>query len=322
MNEKNDNGIADNGNELRDKVRKQVIEELREKYGNGFKEEEVEKIASDILEGYASIKEKALLDYIKNQPAKEIAKMERAKADAASHEMLAEKEGEDFFVRFGINFRAQHMLLFSSCIILILTGMPEKFYYTGIASFLIKLVGGMGTVTFIHRIGAVGLIAMFAYHVLIYTPFTRQGRKDFLELLPGPKDILDVIQMIKYFFGYATEKPKFGRFSYIEKFDYWAVYWGCLVMIGSGFLMWVEVESINMFGKTIVDICKEAHSDEGLLCTLAILIWHFYNVHFNPKVFPMSWVWWNGKISKEDMIEEHPLEYEMIMKDKKHHGKH
>ncbi|RMF93192.1 MAG: cytochrome b/b6 domain-containing protein [Candidatus Schekmanbacteria bacterium] len=289
---------------LKETIKEQVLNELREKYGNGFKKDELEKIASRILEDYVEIKDKVLLDYIRE---------EERKKEREKKEKPAEEEKEEFFIRFGLNFRLQHMLLFTSCIVLILTGIPEKFYFTSPAAFFINLVGGMKTITLIHRIGAAGLVCMFLYHCLIYTPFTRQGRSDFIELLPRWKDVTDVIQMIKYFFGKTDEKPKFGRFSYIEKFDYWAVYWGCIIMIGSGFLMWFEVESINLFGKVIVDICKEAHSDEGLLCTLAILIWHFYNVHFNPRVFPMSWVWWNGKISKEDMIEEHPLEYEKIM---------
>lgn len=296
----------------------QVINELREKHGDGFKKEEIEKMASRILDDYVESKDRILLDYIKKTEGVNVSdNYKMTKALKESIEPSAEKEEEDFFIRFGINFRLQHILLFVSCIILIATGIPEKFHFTGPASFFINLIGGMKTIAFVHRIGATGLVVMFSYHCLIYTPFTRQGRSDFWELIPKPKDVLDVIQMIKYFFGKTDKKPKFGRFSYIEKFDYWAVYWGCLIMIGSGFLMWFEVESINLLGKVVVDISKEAHSDEALLCTLAILIWHFYNVHFNPRVFPMSWIWWNGKISKEEMIEEHPLEYERIMMERK-----
>ncbi len=306
-----DNSHGNEPDAFRKTIKDQVIKELKEKHGNGLKQEELEQLASRILEDYVEAKDKIILDYLE-KAEKESAKKE-VSPEPGKDEKISEEKEEDFFIRFGINFRLQHILLFTSCIILIVTGIPEKFYYTGPAAFFINLIGGMKTITFAHRIGATGLVVMFLYHCLIYTPFTRQGRSDFIELIPMPKDLFDVIQMIKYFFGKTDEKPKFGRFSYIEKFDYWAVYWGCLIMIGSGFLMWFEVQSINLLGKVVVDISKEAHSDEGLLCTLAILIWHFYNVHFNPKVFPMSWVWWNGKISKEDMIEEHPLEYEEIM---------
>ncbi len=96
----------------------------------------------------------------------------------------------------------------------------------------------------------------------------------------------------------------------MEKFDYWAVYWGMVVMITSGYILWFKDVTINQFGKFVFDIGREAHSDEALLATLAIVIWHFYNVHFNPHKFPGSLTWLNGKITLREFKEEHPLEYE------------
>jgi cytochrome b subunit of formate dehydrogenase len=226
----------------------------------------------------------------------------------------AHVESERHFVRFSLNVRLQHIVLFSSCIILILTGLPIKFHETAWAEFMFGLLGGIENSAMIHRVGAVGLIAVAAYH-MVYLTFFAEGRRNFLGLLPAPKDLRDLVQMLQYFLGRSAEKPRFDRFSYVEKFDYWAVYWGIVVMVGSGCLLWFENITLSYMPKYMLDIAKEAHSDEALLATLAIIIWHFYNVHFNPRKFPMNRVWITGKLSEEEMLEEHPLEYEHLMRE-------
>ncbi len=223
-----------------------------------------------------------------------------------------EHQEKEMFLRFGRNFRFQHMMLMSSCIILILTGMPLKFPDFEPLAFLVTLFGGIENSTIIHRIGAVMLIFVAVYH-FGWVIISKTGRKDFFGLIPMPKDVFDFFKMLKYFAGKSKEKPRFGRFSYIEKFDYWAVYWGCVIMIGSGLILWYQDIAMKFMPKFMMDISTEVHSDEALLATLSIVIWHFYNVHFNPHKFPGSLTWWHGKISREEMIEEHPLEYEEIM---------
>ena len=198
------------------------------------------------------------------------------------------------FERFSWNFRTQHMILLASCLILIITGLPLKFHEARLSQLFFDLVGGVQMSTLIHRIGAVGLIAVGAYHLLYLVAF-REGRRDFWELLPRPKDVTDLFQMLRYFLGKTDEKPRFGRFSYVEKFDYWAVYWGMVIMIGSGLILWYLETFLQYMPKFAADIAREAHSDEGLLATLAIIIWHFYNVHLNPENFPMNWTMFTGK---------------------------
>jgi len=220
------------------------------------------------------------------------------------------EEGE-MFQRFNRNFRFQHIVLFSSVIILIITGMPLKFPNFILSRLVITLWGGINNSTTVHRIGA-GMLIYFMVHHLLYTILSRDGRKDLFLLLPGLKDLRDAAQNIRYFLGKDSEKPRFGRFSYIEKFDYWAVYWGCVIMIGSGAFLWGESIALKYFPKFVLDIAHEMHSDEALLATLAIVIWHFYNVHFNPERFPGTLLWWHGQISEHEIKEEHPLEYEEI----------
>ena len=220
----------------------------------------------------------------------------------------------DEFVRFSLVFRIQHIVLFLSTITLIITGLPLKFHDTRWAEAFFRAVGGVEASGFIHRVGASALIGFGVFHML-YIIFTSEGRGHFRELLPRVKDVTDVVKNVLHFFGFSKDGPKFGRFSYIEKFDYWAVYWGTVIMIGTGLMLWFKDFTMSKLPKIILDAALEAHSDEALLATLAIVVWHFYNVHFSPDHFPMNLTWWNGKLSAKKMKDHHPLEYEKLTAD-------
>ncbi len=217
------------------------------------------------------------------------------------------------FERLSLDLRLQHALMALSVILLVLTGIPLKFHEYGWAKAIIGLFGGPDFSPIVHRIAATGLVIAGCWH-LVFITLTREGRSTFMQLIPGPQDAVDAWQQIRYYLGRTSERPRFDRFSYVEKFDYWAVYWGMVIMIGSGTMLWFTDFFLRHIPKWVTDIAKEAHSDEALLATLAIVIWHFYNVHFNPHKFPMNRTFLTGLISEREMIEEHPLEYERIMK--------
>jgi formate dehydrogenase gamma subunit len=273
-----------------EKIYEEIINEI-EKEGFKIKEELKEKIKREV-------KEK-----IKKELEEEIKKIKKK-----------EEKEEEYFIRFSLNVRMQHFILALGCILLIITGLPIKFHESFWAEIYFKITGGIQVSRFLHRIGATLLVIVAIWHTIYL--FTKEGRREFKELLPTKKDFLDFFQNIKYFLKLTDERPKFGRYSYIEKFDYWAVYWGMVIMIGSGTLMWFHNFFLGIIPKFIIDIAREAHSDEALLATLAIIIWHWYNAHFNPEVFPFNPTIFTGKISKERMMKEHPLEYEKIMKEK------
>lgn len=284
-------------NEIKEELKAEIEEEIKVKIKERLREE----LEEEIKKRVNKIKKEILLS-IKEFEKEEVKEVE-------------EKIEKEEFERLNINLRIQHVMMFSSVLILIFTGLPLKFHGAPFANIMISIAGGIEFSRILHRIGAAGLIFVGLYHI-IYLLFFKEGRRNFIELFPRLSDMLNLIKMIKYFIGLSDEKPKFGRFSYIEKFDYWAVYWGMVIMIGSGSILWFNEISMRYLPKYFVDIAREAHSDEGLLATLAITIWHFYNVHLNPTVFPMSWTWWTGKISREEMVEHHPLEYERIMRDR------
>jgi len=215
------------------------------------------------------------------------------------------------FERFSWVIRAQHIVLAASVLILIATGLPLKYPHSSYARFVFSLTHGVHVSGVIHRIGAIGLIAVGVFHML-WLVLTRQGRANFRALLPRFQDLKDVLTNVLWYVGLSDKRARFGRFSYIEKFDYWAVYWGSVIMIGSGLVLWLVDRAMHFLPKAVVDVALEAHSDEALLATLAIFVWHFYNVHLNPDHFPMSTTWLTGTISKEDMLKHHPLDYEEL----------
>jgi cytochrome b subunit of formate dehydrogenase len=115
-----------------------------------------------------------------------------------------------------------------------------------------------------------------------------------------------------YLVGKSDEMPRLGRFSYIEKMEYWAVVWGTVIMGGTGFILWFENIFLKYVFTTGMDIATAIHYYEAILASLAILVWHFYFIFFNPDVFPMSKVWYKGTLTREEMEKEHPLELEIL----------
>jgi len=247
----------------------------------------------------------------KKPDAEAAGKEPEKKAAAPAPKPFVDKDGN--VERFPVLLRVQHILLFTSCLVLIFTGLPLKFPEWKLSVFFFDAIGGLEPSRFIHRLGAVVLIAVGLFH-LYYIALTKSGRMNFLGFFPAFKDFKDVFHNVMYMLGFRDDAPRFDRFSYVEKFDYWAVYWGMVVMILSGLILWFEDLSLALFPKYFLDIAHEAHSDEALLATLAIIVWHFYNVHFNPDRFPMSWTWWHGKISEKEMKHHHPVEYERLAK--------
>jgi cytochrome b subunit of formate dehydrogenase len=283
---------------------------------------EVEAAVNEQLAGLPPAQAEAMRERIRRRVQEEMERELRARtskdrreaarlAREARRKEKHHEEGE-MFQRFNRNFRFQHMVMFSSVIILIVTGMPLKFPEFVLSRWIIAFLGGIKNSTIVHRIGA-GMLIYFMVHHLFYTVLTRDGRRDFWLLLPNLRDAKDIQHNIRHFLGKIPDKPRFGRFSYIEKFDYWAVYWGCIIMIGSGLFLWFETDVLRFLPKYTLDVAHEMHSDEALLATLAIVIWHFYNVHFNPDRFPGTLLWWHGQLSEHEMREEHPLELEEIL---------
>ncbi|MBA3912765.1 MAG: cytochrome b/b6 domain-containing protein [Acidobacteriales bacterium] len=220
----------------------------------------------------------------------------------ASHRHMVE--------RMGRNERYQHLILFISFIVLVLTGFALKFPDSWFAS-LLSMGERVRGIT--HRVAAVALITVSVYH-LFYVAATRRGRRLFLDLLPTPKDLRDVWDLLRYYLGARAVKPDFARFNYAEKAEYWALVWGLFVMAGTGLVLWAKVTVSNLVPRWWLDVATAVHLYEAILATLAIVVWHFYQVFFDPDVYPMNWAWWDGKMSFEHYREEHPLDGETLLR--------
>ena len=211
--------------------------------------------------------------------------------------------------RFDVFQRVEHALLITSFTVLVITGLPQKFSSQPWAEFMIMAMGGIEVVRIIHRAAAVLLIAETMYHfgVLTYKVFVKRVS---LTMLPSMQDAKDGIQSLTYNLGVTKGAPRMGRYSFGEKVEYWAVIWGTLVMVITGFALWNPFATTYFLPGQFIPAAKAAHGGEALLAVLSIITWHFYNVHlkqFNRSMF-------TGYISHHEMAEEHALELEQIQK--------
>ncbi len=211
-------------------------------------------------------------------------------------------------VRMSTNQRWQHLVLLSSFIILVITGFALKFPDSYFAQLL-----GMGEKlrSIIHRIAGVALIAAGIYHVF-YVIVAREGRKLLRDITPNLNDGFDALVAMRYYLGISSQKPSFGRFSYAEKAEYWALVWGTGLMGVTGVMLWAKVWVGILLARWWVDVATSVHYYEAILATLAILVWHFYQVFFDPDVYPMNGAWLDGKMPVDHYREEHGLDTESL----------
>jgi len=207
--------------------------------------------------------------------------------------------------------RIQHGVLAASFIVLVYTGFaltyPESWLFRGFVAF----ERGYSVRGWIHRGAALAMCLACLLH-LVYLP-TRRGRRFLLDMLPKLSDIREAAEQVAYLLGLRAEPARFDRFSYIEKAEYWSLIWGSAIMAVTGFALWFETTALRFLPLWALDVATYIHFYEALLATLAIAVWHFYYVIFNPDVYPVNWTVLTGKISEEMFRHEHPREYERLL---------
>jgi cytochrome b subunit of formate dehydrogenase len=199
------------------------------------------------------------------------------------------------------------------------TGMTLKFSYTPWALFISRLLGGVEVTGFLHRCAAVALFGLFVAHVWHLTFLKRSESKSFKELLFGPDSILfakkdwqELIASVKWYTG-KGEYPRYGRWTYWEKFDYFAVLWGIMVIGVSGLILWFPEAFTHVLPGWAINVATIIHSDEALLAAGFIFTIHFFNTHFRPEKFPMDTVIFTGRMPIEELKRERPAEYEALV---------
>jgi cytochrome b subunit of formate dehydrogenase len=223
----------------------------------------------------------------------------------------AEKE----FVRFHRLNRILHACMIVSFLSLALTGLTLKFSYTGWAVVLSHLLGGFETAGYIHRIGALVMFGTFIAHVVHLHDMARNEYGSWRAMLFGPdtmlptrRDFVEFVATIKWFLNRGP-RPQYGRWTYWEKFDYFAVFWGVAIIGSTGLTLWFPVFFTRFLPGWTINVASIIHSDEALLATGFIFTVHFFNTHLRPEKFPMDTVIFTGQMPLVEMKRDKPREF-------------
>ena len=222
--------------------------------------------------------------------------------------VIAKRRQVRNIVRLSVNQRAQHWLLLTSFIVLVFSGFALQYpdatlaWLLGSSEYLRRII---------HRAAAVIMLVAGTYH-LLYLALSKEGRQWVRDMLPKLKDVRDVIGNFSYYLGAKRVKPRIGRFGYAEKAEYWAVVWGTFIMGLTGLMIWFKISVFGFLARWWIDIALSVHFYEAVLATLAIIVWHFYQVIFDPDVYPVNFAFIDGRVSEELYREEHELDYDRL----------
>ena len=222
------------------------------------------------------------------------------------------RPGHRLYLRMSLDERIQHGTLLTSFFTLVLTGFalkyPDAWWVAPIREISPAVFDLRGI---LHRVAGVVMVVASLYHVY-YLLAVPRGKQLLRDLLPVREDLTDAFGVVKYNLGFSPVKPELGRFSYVEKSEYWALVWGTIVMALTGMVLWFDNTFLGLLTKLWWDVARTVHYYEAWLATLSIIVWHFYFVIFNPDTYPINLAFWKGTLTEEEMLEEHPRELELI----------
>jgi formate dehydrogenase subunit gamma len=216
-----------------------------------------------------------------------------------------------YVTRFSRRQRLEHLGVMSVFLILSLTGLPQKFYESGWAQAIIVGLGGIDRVRWIHRFAGVLFTLLTAIHMTLAVGLVMIGRSG-LSLVPTKQDFLDAITTLRYYLGVSEVQAKFDKFDYKQKFEYWGLVLGAVIVISTGLVLLFPIQMTHFLPGEIIPAAKLAHGNEGLMAFLVVILWHIYNAHLNPDVFPFDTTIFTGKISVDRLRHEHSLEYDRV----------
>ncbi len=237
-----------------------------------------------------------------------------------AHKEAAQFNHKPTFRRFTLYNRILHFWMVVSFFTLALTGMALKFSYMKWAQAVAWLSGGFAGMAALHRVGAIILFGVFLGHLWYVRHKKVSEGRSWLDTIYGedtilftPRDLKEVVQSIRWFFGMGP-RPEYGRYTYWEKFDYFAVLWGILIIGGTGLVLWFPETFTHILPGWSVNVATIIHSDEALLAVGFIFTIHFFNTHFRPDKFPLDQVMFHGAMTLEELQYDKPGEYERLKK--------
>ncbi len=222
-----------------------------------------------------------------------------------------------FYQRFPLTWRIAHLTFALTLMLLVLTGMSVFYAGSAWAPVVMSVFGGPKVTAVLHRLCATIFAAVFIGH-LIYVGL-RLGRnwKSFRvfgphSLIPNWQDLRDIVSMFKWFLG-KSPRPVFDRWTYWEKFDYWAPFWGVTIIGTSGLMLWFPTVTASFLPGWVFNVATIFHGEEALLAALFLFTVHFFNNHFRPDKFPLDTVMFTGAVSLEEFSREHTVEYKRLV---------
>jgi cytochrome b subunit of formate dehydrogenase len=220
--------------------------------------------------------------------------------------------------RFKPYQRVMHLVMFTCFLGLALTGLPLMFSSSPWSGGLMRALGGFEAVGTLHRTFAFGMLVVFGAHLaeLGWRLLVKKERGLLWggsSMVPQPSDLTQFVQHVQWFLNRGP-RPRFGRYTYWEKFDYWAVFWGMFIIGGSGLLLWFPQFFARVVPGWAFNVALLVHGEEALLATAFIFTIHFFNSHFRPEKFPMDMVMFTGTVTEDELRHERPGEYESLVK--------
>lgn len=216
------------------------------------------------------------------------------------------------FRRFTTWQRIQHLAVIVLFVLLCVTGLPQKYFEAGWAAGLLGLMGGVDGARWLHRATGLAFTGLMIAHIADLLVRLARGTAS-VAMAPHRKDLTDAVTTLRYYLGVSDRQARFDRYDYKQKFEYWGMVLGSIVVVGTGLILLFPIQVTQWLPGAVIPVAVVAHSSEGLLAFLTIITWHVFNACLTPDVFPIDTSIFTGRISEERLRHEHPLEYERLM---------
>lgn len=225
---------------------------------------------------------------------------------------MKDKRERDIYVkRFSAYRIIEHWLVAALFVLLVATGLSQKFYWFELSQWFVMTLGGIDAVRLLHRIAGTMFAFVMTEHIIVGS-YGVMRKKWPPSILAGRRDLMDAVDNFKYYFGMTNRPARCDRYDYKQKFEYWGILTGGLIMVATGLTLWFPVLVAEYLPGAVIPAAKALHTNVAMMIFLITALWHIYNSIFSPDVFPVDTSIFTGRISVDRMMREHPIEFERL----------